>query len=128
MPQTGQSRKREAAVAALLTARTLAAGAEAAGVSLSTLRRWLQDDDFVKAYRKAKSELVGFATGRLKGAMAKAVLTLEEVAEAKDSPPPARVAAARAILELGIHSHELESVEAKLDELERVARENDGGS
>lgn len=125
--QWGKKRKQEEAIAALLTAPTLAKAAEVAGISERTLRRWLDDEQFAKAYRKTKGELVGFATGRLKGAMAKAVEALQDVAEAKDSPPPARVSAARAILELGMYSHESEDLQAKIADLERIAQEDKHG-
>ena len=124
MPQTGQARKREGAIAALLTAPTLPKAAEAAGISLSTLRRWLADPTFLAEYRKAKGELVGFATGRLKSAMSKAVEVLEEVAGAKDCPAPARVAAARAILETAIRSHELDNVAGGIDTLRELLDES----
>lgn len=123
MPQQGQARKKELAIAALISAPSLVEAATTAGVSVRTLRRWLEDEEFQRAYRKAKGELVGFATGRLKGAMAKAVKVLEDVAEAKENPPAARVSASRAILELGLYSHEAEDLEAKIAELERRAQE-----
>lgn len=123
MAQTGQTRKQEAVIAALLSARTLQDAAQTAGISVRTLRRWLENDDFREKYRRAKSELVGFATGRLKGAMAKAVAVLEDVAETKDSPPAARVSASRAIVELALHSHEVEAMEDRIAELERRLNE-----
>lgn len=95
----GRARFREAVISALLTARTLDEAAKQSGISRRTIQRWLADPDFAQAYAKAKAELVNFATGRLKSAMSKAVVVLEDVADAKDCPAAARVSAARVILE-----------------------------
>ena len=53
MTQTGQTRKQEQAIAALLTETTIEAAATVCGVSLRTLKRWLADDGFQREYRAA---------------------------------------------------------------------------
>jgi transposase-like protein len=52
------SRKKEEAVAALLTARNIEEAARVVGVATSTLLRWQKIPDFQDAYREAKRELV----------------------------------------------------------------------
>jgi hypothetical protein len=93
-----RSRKREQAIAALLSEPTVQAAAPKAGVSLSTLKRWLKEPGFRAAYRRARRELVEGAVGRMQAATGEAVTTLLTVARsgARDGD---RVRAAVAILD-----------------------------
>lgn len=75
------SRKQEQAIAALLESRTVEAAAKAAGVSCSTLKRWLRLPGFRAAYRHARRELVEGAIGRIQAATGQAVDTLVSVAK-----------------------------------------------
>jgi hypothetical protein len=99
-PGHGQkwSRKQEQAVAALLTEATVQQAAAKAGVSHSTLKRWLSEPDFRAAYRWARRELVEGAVGRVQAATGLAVDTLVAVARsgARDGD---RVRAAVALLD-----------------------------
>jgi hypothetical protein len=117
--QTGQTRKQEQAIAALLTETTIEAAATVCGVSLRTLKRWLADDGFQREYRAARRHLVERATGRLREAMGRAVKVLDEVAADKEAASAARVTAASRIIELGLRSHEVEDLQERLERLER---------
>jgi hypothetical protein len=55
------SRKREKAIAALLTEPTIAQAAKAAGIGEKTLRRWLKSPEFSLAYDAARRELIDVA-------------------------------------------------------------------
>lgn len=90
--------KQEALIAALLTEPTHASAAAKAGVSEATLYRWLRLPDFLRAYRRARWELVEGAVGRIQAATGQAVDTLLTVAKtgAKDSD---RVRAAAVLLD-----------------------------
>jgi hypothetical protein len=57
------ARKKEAAIAALLTERNQAEAARAVGINLSTLKRWMREPEFIHDYRRARWEVVeqGFA-------------------------------------------------------------------
>jgi hypothetical protein len=70
------TRKREQAIAALLTEPTLAAAANRSGVGETTLWRWLQDPDFQNAYASARRSLVDAAIGNLQQAATEAVACL----------------------------------------------------
>jgi transposase-like protein len=50
---TKYSRKKEAAIAALLEQRNVQEAARAAGISKQTLYRWLKMPEFVEEYRRA---------------------------------------------------------------------------
>jgi len=111
-------RQRERAVEALLSQPTIEKAAREVGIGERTLLRWLADPAFQEAYRKAKRELLGAATARLRAACGRAVEVLDAIANAPDKPSGARVTAARAILELALRAHELEDLEQRLSRLE----------
>jgi transposase-like protein len=47
-------RKKEAAIAALLTESNQAEAARAVGINLSTLKRWMREPEFIQDYRRAR--------------------------------------------------------------------------
>src|ERR1043165_5346866 len=107
--------KQEKALAALLARGEGKAAAKDAGVGETTLWRWLKDSAFAEAYRAARCKLLEAGAASLTANVAKAAKVLVDIAESKDAPASARVAAARAIIE-GAHK----TVET-LDLLPRVA-------
>lgn len=113
------TRKMEAAVAALLTAPTIAIAAQAVGISEQTLWRWLQLPEFQGQYREAKRQAVAQAVARLQQATTKAVDTLEAVMDDTASPSSARVTAAKTVLEMAVKAVELEDMAARIEALER---------
>lgn len=117
------SRGKERAICALLTADSVPAAAEEAGVSERTLWRWLKLDEFRNAYREARGELVRHAICHVQSSMSKAVLTLIEVMESSDSPASSRVSAAKAMLEFGVKGVEIEDLAERIDQLEKFMEE-----
>ena len=114
------SRKKDAAIVALVTEPTIADAAKKAGISHATLHRWLQIKDFKDAYREAKREAVSAAIARLQRTATEAVDALRDVMNDAESPASARVSAARSILEIAIKAVELEDFERRLEALERM--------
>jgi len=114
------SRKKDAAIVALVTEPTIADAAKKAGISHATLHRWLQIKDFKDAYREAKREAVSAAISRLQQTATEAVDALRDVMNDTESPASARVSAARSILEIAIKAVELEDFERRLEALERM--------
>jgi len=112
-----EAQKRRA-IEALVAGSSRSAAAAAAGVAERTLRRWACSDDFAAALRAAYDEAFTDALRVLRGAAMDAVRALREVASDREAPPPARVAAARAILEEGRKAIELDETEARLAALE----------
>jgi hypothetical protein len=113
------TRKQEVAIAALLTAPTIADAADTASISEPTLWRWLQREDFQTAYRQARREAVSQAVAYLQRVAGEAVDTLRAVMQDAQKPASARVSAARAVLDLAIRGVELEDLEARIQTLER---------
>jgi len=70
------SERQRRAVSALLTAPTVKAAAQQAGVGERTLRRWLTDPRFREAYRAASRRMLEDAAARLRAVAREAVDTL----------------------------------------------------
>lgn len=118
-PKSGKlSRKMETAIVALLNQPTLTLAAEASGISETTLWRWLQREDFAKAYKKARKQAVNQAIAHIQKISGEAVDTLREVMN-NGTKETARVTAARAILELTLKAYEIEDLEERIEALER---------
>jgi transposase-like protein len=110
----------ERAIVALLSNSTIKRAAKSVGVDDATLWRWLQDKDFHTAYRTARRESVSQAIARLQQASSEAVNTLREIVKDKEQPAPARVSAAKAILEFSIKAVEIEDMAERLAQVEAV--------
>ena len=105
-------------LAALLTAPNKAAAAQAAGISPRTLRDYLADEEFQRAYQKAFAGLVEDATRQAQQAISPALSTLLEITEHREEDAQARISAARAILSHGIKLTETTDILNRLAELE----------
>jgi hypothetical protein len=115
------SGKQEQALIALLTEPTVEAAAAKAGMNARTLFRWLNDPPFVAAYREARRQAVQHATGRLQQAASDAVTTLQGVMTDTTAPAPARVTAAKSVLELAVKAVEIEDLMARIEALEQAS-------
>ncbi|MHB1701889.1 MAG: hypothetical protein ACYCSN_17515 [Acidobacteriaceae bacterium] len=113
-------RKWEAAIAALLTAPTIAEAAKACGAGETTLYRWLSDADFQTQFRAAKRAALEQAISRLSTISGEAVETLRSVMKDEDAPASARVTAAKAVLDTVIKAAEVEDLSVRVAELERL--------
>ena len=118
------SRKKEQAIIALLECPTVLQAADQAKISATTLYKWMAMPDFDAAYRQARRDAMGAAIARLQQAAGQAVTTLQEVMGDADATPASRVTAARAVLELALRATEIEQLDERLTELERVVTEN----
>jgi transposase-like protein len=94
------SRKKEEAIAALLTQRNVEEAARTAGIGTQTLYRWMKEPEFQTAYREAKRAAFGQALARLQQGSSAAVRP-EGTAESDGSsraalhPVPSAVVARR---------------------------------
>jgi DNA-binding MurR/RpiR family transcriptional regulator len=114
-----RTRKEGLAVLALLTEKTYKEAAEKAGISESTLFRWMQTDSFKQRYDQAKQQVVTHATGRLRQSMTLAVDTLEAVMRDSKAPAMARVIAAKTVIETALKAIETEDLSERIEELEK---------
>jgi transposase-like protein len=112
-------RKRDEAIAALLTQRNIEEAAKSVGISSNTLLKWMKDPEFDKAFRTARRATFGQTVGRLQQAAPAAATTLLKMLVDSNVPASVRVRAAECILNHAIKAIELEDIEARLTELER---------
>jgi hypothetical protein len=108
----------ERAIIALLSEPTLRAAASSAGISETTLWRWLREPSFRVAYRRARQEVLERATIRLAAIAEAAVEALGEIVADPTVSPHVRVSAASRIIEFALKAAEIEDVQARLEKLE----------
>ncbi|MBI9083351.1 MAG: hypothetical protein JEZ11_07115 [Desulfobacterales bacterium] len=117
--QTGKiARNQEKAIVALLSCPSVPSAAREAKVSQRTLYRWLDLGPFQRAYREARQKVVSHAVAAIQGAMSEATGTLRAVMKDSDAPASSRVAAARAVLDLGLRAVEIEDIEERVRAIE----------
>ena len=114
-------RKKEAAIAALLSSKSVDDAAHAIGVNPNTLLRWLQVPEFHDAYRKARREAVQQSVARLQQATGAAGITILKLMTDTNVPSAVRLRAAECVFDHAIQGIELEDIEARLATLEQAA-------
>ncbi|MBR3474206.1 MAG: hypothetical protein IKH34_03960 [Oscillospiraceae bacterium] len=115
--------KQKRAIAILARSPTLTEAAKAAGISVSTLRRWRSQAEFKTAYRQALDEIIEDASRAARQSLGEAVEVLREIAKNTKAPTSSRVAAGRAILESGLRIIEASDILERLQSLENELRE-----
>ena len=119
--QTGRSRQRSIVIAKLLTLPTIRAVAEECHISVKTISRWMNDPTFVAELNATKAELTNGITNLLRNAAPRAVKTLDEISSNPNAGEASRVAASSRIIDNFQKYNTLESIEARLAQLERGA-------
>jgi hypothetical protein len=114
-------RKQEEAIAALLTQRNIDEAAKAVGIATNTLLKWMKLPEFQTAYREARRAAFGQAVARLQQGTSAAATTLLKTMIDPGTPASVRVRAAEAIFNHAAKAIEIEDIEARVAELERVA-------
>jgi len=113
-------RKKEEAIVALLTHRTIEDAARAVGIGGATLLRWQKEPEFQAGYREAKRAAYAQSIARLHQMSSAAVSTLGKVMVDPTTPPATKVRAADSILNHTIKAIEMEDIEARVTELEQA--------
>src|ERR1017187_10374615 len=116
------TRKKEEAIAALLSQRNIEEAAKSIGVGTQTMLRWLKIPEFDAAYRQARRAAFSQSTARLQQATSAAVSTLLKVMVDPSSPPSVRVRAADSVLDHAKQAIEIEDVEVRVAALEQAAK------
>jgi hypothetical protein len=111
-------RKKEQAIAALLSHRNVEEAAKAAGISAATLKRWMQLPEFKAAYLEARREVVFQTNARMQQNSGAAAAVLFKLMADPATPPSVRARTAQCILECANQSLELEDLEVRLARLE----------
>jgi uncharacterized membrane protein (DUF106 family) len=84
--------------------------------------------EFQDAYRKARREAVQQAVARMQQATGAAAITILKLMTDASVPAAVRLRAAECVFDQAIKGVELEDVEARVSELERLTRESKSGT
>jgi hypothetical protein len=120
-----QSRKRELAIANLLASATIEQAAQKTGISEKCLRLWLAEQDFSRAFRKARSQVVEHAIGLLQRSTGSAIAALHR--NLTCGRPGVEVNAAGRILEHSVGAVEFFDLAQRVAELEETIKAQGGG-
>jgi hypothetical protein len=120
-PRGKFTRKKEQAIIALLTNRSIEEAAKSIDIGTQTLLRWMKVPEFQAAYREAKREAYGQSIARMHYLASAAVSTLGKIMLDSKTPPSTRVRAADSLLDHTAKAIENEDIEARVAELERAA-------
>ena len=113
--------KKDAALLALLSGRSVEEAARSANVTPRTLYRWLEDPEFDAAYRSAKRAAFGQALARLQQGSAAAATTMLKIMLDTGTSPSTRLRAADCVFGHAKNAIEIEGIEARLSNLEYAA-------
>lgn len=114
--------KQELALRAVISHPTLKEAALAAGISETTLWRYMQDESFSRRLREARRDAVNHAIIRLQRASSDAVTVLHDLMMKTDAPASARITAARTVLDYSIRAIEIDELKGRIDQLEEFIR------
>ena len=120
-PGSKFTRKKEEAIAALLSQRNIEEAAKSIGIGTQTLLRWLKIPEFQAAYLQARRAAVSQSSARLQQATSAAVSTLLKIMVDTAAPPSVRVRAADSVLDHAKQAIEIEDVEIRVAALEQAA-------
>jgi len=117
----GRKVSREAAVQALVGNPNVKIAAADCGVSERTLHRWLREPDFSVRLAEAQRGVTKRVVRSVIGRAEKAVRVLDEIMSNVETAAPARVSAAKTVLEFTLKAIELEEIVGRIEMLERRA-------
>jgi hypothetical protein len=113
------SRRKELAIAALLSQPSIGGAAKKAGIAEKTLFRWLQLNEFQRAYKNARRQVIDQTIAQIQSVLSEAVQTLLNVMSDIEAPASAKVSAARALLDIGFKVVEIEDLESRIEKIEK---------
>jgi transposase-like protein len=113
--------KKEQAIAALLSHRSVEEAARAVGISANTLLRWTKEPEFAAAYGEARLTVFSQSIGRLQVASGAAATTVLKIMLDPNVPAGTRLRAAEVVLEQAAKAGEMEDIEDRVAKLERKA-------
>jgi hypothetical protein len=112
--------RQERVITELLTQATTRKAAKSAGVSEQTVRRWRAcDANFIARYNEARREVFESGMKFCNAVSGGSAQVLWNIAKDEQSPPAARVSAARAILHFNMLGWEKLEVVQRLEKLEQ---------
>ena len=110
--------KQKKAVSALLRCPTVKKAAAEAKIGYSTIRRWLQEDEFRNEYEKQLAGLISEAAATAKKGLDPALLVLWEIIADEYEATTTRISAARVFMDSGMKLAELADIASRIEALE----------
>src|SRR5689334_16867526 len=104
-------RKKEAAIAALLTSRNVEEAARLVGIGPATLQRWMKEPEFREALQKASHSVVRQATSRLQQNAGAASATMLRLMADPNVPAAVRLRAAECVYDRAMKGVETDDIE-----------------
>lgn len=109
--------KKQAAIQALLTCKTKAEAAAAAGIAPRTLSDYLADAEFQHEYRKAVGQVIDSTARQAQQAMSPALAVLQAIMQDAEESSSSKIAAARTLLEYGLRLSEFNDIVRELQSI-----------
>ena len=119
-------RKKEAAIAALLTHKNHEEAAHAIGIDIKTLKSWMRLPEFIEEYRRARWEVVEQAYARVQQNTGAAGSVLLKLMVDPATPASGRIRAALGVFGLAREALDLD-IETRVSALERATGESRKG-
>ena len=119
------TQKQRAALQALMQFTSRKEAAAAAGVAERTLREYLRDEAFVAELNRLYDDWMDECTRELQQAVKMAIQTLKGSLSDEAASVPAKIAAAKAILETAPKYLELNNIIQRIDALEKDMERKD---
>ena len=116
--------RQQRAVESLITCISINEAAKSANVDRRTLYRWLQQEDFQAAVRRARQLSLTQLATHMQHSVAHAAKTLNQVMQDEKATPAARVSAARCSMDLYYKAATLEDIMDRLRTGEGQAKES----
>jgi hypothetical protein len=113
-------RKKEAAIAALLSEKNQAEAARVVGIDLSTLKRWMRLPEFIEEYRRTRWEIVEQAYARVQQNTPAAASVLLKLMVDPATPASGRIRAAMGVFGLAREALDLD-IDTRVAALEAAA-------
>ena len=120
--------KKQKILAALLSTSTKEAAARVAGVSVKTINRCLQDDEFLTAYKHEAAGIMDRATRHLQQNLTAAIDRLGVIVADDEEASANQITAARTLLDYGLKFTEFNDVLEQIKTLEKWREEIDDGN
>ena len=110
-------------ISALLACNNLIEAAKRAGVSESTIKRRLKDEDFLSALYEAESRYLEATIARLARIQNVALDKLEGLLLDPNTPSTVLLGSIRATFDINLKLRELRNFEKRIENLEKVVKE-----
>jgi DNA-binding CsgD family transcriptional regulator len=114
--------KQERALQALLSHRTLKEAALAAGISETTLWRYMKDEAFLRRLREAERDALTHISVRFHLSSSDADTILHDLMMKEETPASARISAVRTVLDYSIRLGQLNELNARMEQLEEFIK------